>query len=274
MSVNPIIHDITTRELHAMDDLNATIDLQKAVWQMQGNECSSAYIQNAIIHNGGNVLCAEHEGKMVGFCLGFPAKRGKELWLWSHMAGVLPEYQGHGIGLLLKLKQRSWALDNGYSVIGWTFDPMQRGNANFNLRQLGAIANKYYVNHYGEMKDGINAGLASDRLEAYWELQNPRVIAVANGSTVDPTPIDRNLFVVRYVGGDDVIYEMPTYLKNDQYWIEIPRKISTLKQTNLALAQDWQLVVRKAIVHLLSEGFVATDFISESETCAYRFTRA
>ena len=106
MSINQQLHEITIREAHSMDDLNATVELQKAIWQMDGSGATPSNLQNAVIHNGGNVLCAEHNGKMVGFCFGFAAKRGTEIWLWSHMAGVLAEYQGQGIGFMLKQRQR------------------------------------------------------------------------------------------------------------------------------------------------------------------------
>ena len=65
--------------------------------------------------------------------------------------------------------------------MAWTFDPLQAGNANFNFNRLGTTARIYSVNHYGDMQDGINAGMASDRLEAQWQLDSPHVIALAEG---------------------------------------------------------------------------------------------
>jgi len=258
-----------------MDDLYATVDLQKAVWKMDGEGATPSNLQNAIIHNGGNILCAEHEGQMVGFTLAFPAKRGTEIWLWSHMAGVIAEYQGQGIGFMLKQRQRIWALDNGYRVIGWTFDPMQRGNANFNLNQLGAVVNKYYANHYGKMTDGINAGLASDRLEAYWELQNPHVVALSDGIAQTPDNIEINpQQCLVYISDDlDVIYNMPNSLADTSYFIEIPKTISTLKQTHLSLAQEWQLAVRKAITHILARDYIITGFVDRGNRCWYVINR-
>jgi predicted GNAT superfamily acetyltransferase len=275
MPTHQLPHDMTIREVHTMNDLTATVELQKVIWRMQGEECTSAYVQNAVIHNGGNVLCAEHNGQMIGFTFAFPAKRGNDIWLWSHMAGVRPDYQGQGIGFMLKQKQRLWALDNGYTVIGWTFDPMQRGNANFNLNQLGAIVNKYYINHYGEMTDGINAGLASDRLEAYWELQYPHVIALANGQQESPDSleVDTQFRLVYFNEEFNVVYAMPDALTEPRYYVEIPKSIATLKQNDLELAQEWQLVVRQAITHSLSQGYIVSGFINQDNRCWYVVTR-
>ena len=62
--------------------------------------------------------------------------------LWSHMAGVLPEYRG-GLGYRLKLAQRERALAQGYDLIEWTFDPLQAMNAHFNFAKLGGVVEEY-----------------------------------------------------------------------------------------------------------------------------------
>ena len=55
----------------------------------------------------------------------------------------------------------------------WTFDPLVRANARFNLVKLGAVAVAYLTDFYGEMQDGINAGDRSDRCAVKWELDDP-----------------------------------------------------------------------------------------------------
>ena len=68
-------------------------------------------------------------------------KDGKPM-LWSHMAGVLPEFRG-GLGFRLKLAQRERALAQGYDLIEWTFDPLQAMNAHFNFAKLGGVVEEY-----------------------------------------------------------------------------------------------------------------------------------
>ena len=67
----------------------------------------------------------------------------------SHITGVLPEYQSHGLGRLLKQHQREWAFARDVGHITWTFDPLVARNAHFNLRVLGTRVTEYLVNHYG-----------------------------------------------------------------------------------------------------------------------------
>ena len=62
---------------------------------------------------------------------------------------------------------------------------------------------------------------------------------------------------------------MPNTLTNLLYFIEIPKKIIALKQTHLSLAQEWQLAVRKAITHILTEGYVISGFVDRGNRCWY-----
>src|SRR5205085_5389201 len=58
---------------------------------------------------------------------------------YSLIAGVSPDVESRGIGLALKLAQRAWALHAGAIRMTWTFDPLLRRNARFNLTRLGAV---------------------------------------------------------------------------------------------------------------------------------------
>ena len=114
---------------------------------------------------------------LAGFAYAFPGWRGGRALWYSHMAGVVPAYQGMGLGLRLKRAQRDAALAAGLDEIVWTYDPLQAGNARFNFARLGGIARRYHVDYYGVMTDGINHGLPSDRFEVDWQLRSPRVAA-------------------------------------------------------------------------------------------------
>lgn len=256
---------IIIRELRSMSELSATIGLQKAVWQMTDIEVASPHTLKAIAHTGGCVLGAEQEGRLVGFCTGFAARRNEQLFLWSHMAAVLPVLQGQGIGHRLKLAQRDWALARGYNVIAWTFDPLQSGNANFNFNRLGITARRYEVNHYGAMQDGINAGLASDRLEAHWQLDMPRH---------NPPHADELPMLLRCDEARNWRCELPPALAAPGYGIAIPLDIGALKNADITQAQQWQLAVRRSMLALLEAGYVVSGFERRDGRAWYILTRA
>jgi predicted GNAT superfamily acetyltransferase len=248
--------DVIIRELQTMPEFTALVEMQQAIWGMVRGEATSPYIMNAARHNGGVVLGAEYQGRLVGFCFGFVGWRDGGRLLWSHMAGVLPEYHGRGIGLKLKLAQRQWALDHGHTVISWTFDPMQRGNASFNFHHLGGTASTYYVDYYGEMTDALNAGLASDRLEVRWLLDDARGAAV-------PAEYDPAAFVLR-AGDDGTLLRAPeSAFARPVCFIEIPYNISALKRSDMERAQRWQLALRWAMQEALRQGYVVVDFVSQ-----------
>ena len=94
--------EIRIRDLHAMNDLLATVALQRAVWGMEDHECTSPHTMKAATVSGGGVLGAEADGQLIGFCFGIAAKRGDEVWLWSHMKAVHPDFQGRGIGFAIE----------------------------------------------------------------------------------------------------------------------------------------------------------------------------
>ena len=265
--------EIRIRDLHAMNDLLATVELQRAVWGMEDHECTSPHTMKAATVSGGGVLGAEADGQLIGFCFGIAAKRGAEVWLWSHMAAVHPDFQGRGIGFALKQAQRQWALGQGYRIMAWTFDPLQSGNANFNFNKLGATARRYYVNHYGAMADGINAGLASDRLEAQWRLDDARVLALADGND-DPKASIECAEKLVYIDADGEIRQIqPASRQSPVYAVEIPGSIAELKQRDMPLAKAWQLHIRRAIQDLLDTGYIVSGFARDSGRCFYVLTR-
>ncbi|MGB0113601.1 MAG: hypothetical protein WBP59_10305 [Ilumatobacteraceae bacterium] len=134
-------------------------------------------------------------GVMIGASLGLLATHGGRPALHSHVTGLVPTQRGTGLGRALKLHQRAWALEHGIDRITWTFDPLVRRNAWFNIGVLGAGVDAYLPSFYGTMTDAINAGDESDRLHVVWDLSRPVPERPNDGSGVDaarfvPTPDD------------------------------------------------------------------------------------
>ena len=268
---------ITIRELRSMDELNATVDLQKAVWGMQDVEVSSPHTLKAVLSSGGAVIGAVSAGRLVGFCFGFGALRDGEVWLWSHMTGVHPAVQGRGIGYRLKRAQRDWALRQGYRVMAWTFDPMQAGNANFNFNRLGVTARSYSVNHYGDMRDGLNAGLASDRLVAHWQLDEPLPpppgsLPHAEGAGELKRRQPRMTVYMDKEGA--ILRTQPKPSGEAAYGIEIPADIAQLKRDEVERARQWQLLAREAMMEMLAAGYIVSGFTRAGDKCWYVLSRA
>jgi predicted GNAT superfamily acetyltransferase len=67
--------------------------------------------------------------------------------------------------------------------VTWTFDPLVRRNAWFNIIKLGTQVLGYHQNFYGQLDDGINAGEQSDRLLVRWDIAE-RVAPLASNFVV------------------------------------------------------------------------------------------
>jgi predicted GNAT superfamily acetyltransferase len=107
------------------------------------------------------------------------------------MLAALPESRHRGVGSALKLAQRAQALDQGISVVRWTFDPLVARNAWLNIGKLGAVVDRFERDYYGAMTDDLNAGERSDRFMVRWELERPPgPRAVPQAATEIPIPPD------------------------------------------------------------------------------------
>ncbi len=247
------------------------VHLQIEVWAMA--DALQAVPHNliyAIIHGGGNVIRADQDGVPVGFTLALVALEDGVPILWSHMAGVIPSLQGQGIGFRLKYEQRRWALEHGYKTIAWSFDPLQRGNANFNLHLLKATASAYHVNFYGVMTDGINAGMPSDRMVAVWALEDEAVAAAESGMYapgVESFP--REAFLLTSDDDGTPHVQPPDSWTHEWLFAEIPYQISALKRDNLELAKNWQIAAREGLGGAFDHGYVAVDFADDGKRCWY-----
>jgi len=161
--------------LSELADLRRLAELFAVVWGRPGEPPISSDILKALAHSGNYVAGAFLDGRLIGGLVGWLGRDPSEhLHMHSHILGVLPGSEAHGLGFELKQHQRRWCLARGVTSMEWTTDPLVRRNAYFNLTKLGAVAPRYLVDFYGEMRDGINAGDESDRLLIRWELEVKR----------------------------------------------------------------------------------------------------
>jgi predicted GNAT superfamily acetyltransferase len=160
-------------ELRCVTDLDGTLEaigVFRSVWGESDAQDVDTYF--AAASHGAYLGIASRGGQVIGAAFGLLAleREPQELSLHSHMAAVRPEFEGQGIGRSLKHHQRVWCLERGIHKITWTFDPLQRRNAWFNLITLGATVVRFSENVYGPLGDSINGTDETDRFEVSWEL--------------------------------------------------------------------------------------------------------
>src|SRR3954454_17210112 len=172
----------------------------------------------------------------------------------SHIAGVLPQWQGSGVGYLLKEHQRSWALAHGIERVTWTFDPLVSRNAYFNVVKLGAQLTRYYVDFYGRMDDGINDGDETDRCLVTWRLDSAQATAAAAGLHAAT-----DVAAARAVGAVDLLVADAdgaprlTLTDADVRLVQVPGDVVGLRRRDPHAAQAWRRALRRGLVPAFEE---------------------
>jgi predicted GNAT superfamily acetyltransferase len=195
------------------------------------------------------------------------------------MAGVLPAWQGTGLGLRLKLAQRAAILDQGMTDwVTWTYDPLLRTNAAFNLHRLGAICNTYHVNLYGELPDELNAGIPSDRCQVDWWLASVRVNECSQPGPVGATrqaqlPLPADMQVLSGTWNPRGFLTPPSalpLLDGAPLALPVPDDIYAIRAADNDLGSAWRLWMRAALQAAFAGGYLLVDFVRHAD-CQWRY---
>jgi predicted GNAT superfamily acetyltransferase len=247
-------------ELTELEDVQALVRIFGDVWVRPGEPPLDSDVLIALILSGNYVAGARQDGRLVGGLVGWLGGTPQHhLHLHSHILGVVAGSQVRGLGFDLKQHQRQWCLERGVKVIEWTFDPLVRRNAYFNLNKLGAEASRYLVNLYGEMTDGINAGEESDRILVSWQLDSERAIEAAEGRPHNPASEDLERWKIEAlltVGQDGKPVSGSSAAR--VVMCQVPDDIVALRRSDPKLARTWRIAVRSALANAFDAGYRIT----------------
>ena len=180
MSSSPLV----IRKCESLDDMRACVALQKEVWNFSDIDLVPLRVFVVAHKIGGQVIGAFDGTELVSFAMALPGARNGHPYLHSQMLAVRSEYRNGGLGRRMKLFQRDDALQRGFELMEWTFDPLEIKNAYLNIEKLGAIARRYSVNQYGVTSSPLQGGLPSDRLIAEWWMNSRRVQSLLRDRTL------------------------------------------------------------------------------------------
>ena len=269
---------ITIAPITSIEECREIEWLQAEIWESTQLEVAPDHLVWTIAKEGGVVLLARNEkGEPIGFAYGIVALTAdKHLKLASHQAGVLAAYHDQNIGHQLKLAQREIALQSGFDLITWTFDPLQGRNARFNLRKLGAVATSYLRDLYGRMRDELNQGLPSDRFKVEWWLSTEHVLKRITGSSPErwlPAPICPVINPARLVNGLLTPPDSYNLSETNLCLVEIPDDIQYLKEAVPELALQWRLHTRQVFEALFEQSYTAIDLLRREGRNYYLFQK-
>ncbi len=271
------------RLLHTPEEMLQVEALQQVIWPGEAVEIVPAHVLLTAAHNGGQVAGAYVDGALVGFTWGFLGLDDRvsppRIKLCSHQLGVLPAYGGAGIGRALKCFQRHIGQAQGIDLITWTYDPLLARNAQLNIARLGAVCNTYLPDLYGPLRDGLNAGLPSDRFQVDWWINTPRV---ADRLTAPPRTgglagwLAAGATWINPSDREDAPQPPAPPLNVPAagvLLVEIPVDLMALKAADPALALRWRLGTRAIFTELFARGYGITDFVRDAGRAEYVLSR-
>ena len=243
---------ITVLELATPAETERADGLLREIWRA-GEAPVPANLLRTVQHTGGYVFGAyDDSGVLVAVSMGLLASHGGEPSLHSHITGVRSGGRRQGLGYALKQHQRWWALAHGLRTVTWTCDPLVRRNVGFNLHALGAEVAVYLPDHYGSMRDGVNSGDESDRLEFHWHLEGPCAVVAAERRI---PPADGHGLPYALAESPGGLPAVDGELSGSRL-VQLPADIEALRRTDPGNALAWRRAVREALVPALAEGAV------------------
>jgi predicted GNAT superfamily acetyltransferase len=240
---------VDLRPLTSLEDCDRILEVMIAPWgehQLLPREMIRA------LGESGNVPYGALDGdELIGYVLDWAGVDGEGLHVHSHMLATRPDRRHTGVGYALKLAQRARALDQGIHVARWTFDPLLARNAHLNLTKLGAIADRFHRNFYGEMTDTLNAGDRSDRLVVRWDLDRPP------GGSVAGDPGGLPVVLARGRGERPEPGDPPG---PNGAVLEIPPELLELKKIVPESAATWREAAADAFAECFESGLIVRGF--------------
>jgi len=256
---------ITIRNLTTNQEFKQVLELERIVWGFSDPyDMVPPVVFTITVKRGAILLGAFDDGRLVGFSYSIVGMKDHKPLQWSHMTGVLPEYRG-GLGYRLKLAQRERALELGYDLIEWTYDPLQAMNAHFNMTKLGCVSEEYHRNVYGESTSALHRGTPTDRLVAQWHIAASHVsrrLASApelrfRAQEVADAPVANRTSTA---GGWRTCTGIDLDLDERRVWLEIPTGFTEMQIEAAELAMSWRLQTREVFETYFGRGYQVVDF--------------
>ncbi len=266
----------TIRLIETPEEMSLVEEMQRVVWPDSETDVVPLHMLITAVHNGGLILGAFVEEKMIGFVFGFPGldstPDGPRPKHCSHMMGIHPDHRDSGVGFALKRAQWQMVRHQGLDHVTWTYDPLLSRNAYLNIAKLGAVCVTYRRSEYGDMRDGLNVGLPSDRFQVDWWINTQRVqrrLGKRARPTLKLTHATRSGLRPFYSLRTDAqgLVHPPEHVPpfdSRLLMAEIPADFTALKSADFALARDWRFFTRELFEIAFEKKYIVTDFIFDS----------
>ncbi|MEZ5220599.1 MAG: hypothetical protein R2743_03830 [Ilumatobacteraceae bacterium] len=251
---------VVVRAPASQRELRAVSAVLAEIWQVPVERSPGpANILTALHDTDGYVAGAWQGDTLIGGSFGLNYVDEGVLCLRSQVTGSL--VRDRGVGLALKLHQRAWAVAGGVERITWTFDPLVRRNARFNLRRLGARIVRYVPDFYGSLDDGMSGTFPTDRCVVEWGARGPLGAVTTSEPAVVALDDDGR-------GGPRVSRRRSSGAPRS---LAMPHDVVALRASSPQQAARWATAMQRVMCAALADGLVGVDVTDDGR---YRFETA
>lgn len=260
------MRDVTYRDLTALEEYAAVVDLERHIWGPGYDEVVPVPILAVTVKRGGILIGAFADDRLIGFVYSLPGLKHEKPTQWSHMLGVVDAFRSAGVGYELKRQQRERTLALGLDLIEWTYDPMQALNAHLNFAKLGVVVEEYEENVYGDSTSPLHRGNPTDRFVAEWWIRKPHVerrlapagpLALRTSEVADAQPINSVAAAGDWLESVDVDLS----LEASRLVVDIPMGFTEMLALAPELALAWRICTRAIFTTYFDRGYRAVDFL-------------
>jgi predicted GNAT superfamily acetyltransferase len=252
-------HLCSFRLLRSLADLAPTESLQREVFGASDLDLVAASELVVVQETGGDVIGAFRRSgeveELIGLNVGLGGFYLRRPRLVSDFLVVRADMRSIGLGAEMKKLQLAFALERGFVEIVWTVDPLRAANARLNLEKLGAYADHYEVNRYGEgFGAGLYGNMPTDRLHMTWQI-------------TDPSVRDRLLGRIPTLRTDDIedlLHFSPERPIAERALVFLPSNIDDLLARDPNAALRWRLTLRESLQLAFAAGYVITGFVPQT----------
>ncbi|MFJ7733915.1 GNAT family N-acetyltransferase [Lysinibacillus sp. NPDC097231] len=233
------------------------VEVQRLNAEIWGSQAIPSHQLLAAVQNGGLILGAYLEEKLIGYNYCFVGYREGKMYLHSHMIGVEKTYREQGVGELLKHAQQEYAKEHGFQLVCWLFEPLEARMANLSFLKLNAFSYQYKNDYYGPLYDDFNDGLPSDRIVVEWWLERDQVddcLDELEEGAEEIVPWSLTVDGLPVLDIDGEFQREQTFLK-DAYLLPIPQFLQKMKVESPKLAEDWRYKVRTILTTLFEQNY-------------------
>jgi predicted GNAT superfamily acetyltransferase len=252
---------VAVRQLSGLHEHQAACGVIGRAFHVDDHYFVNPGLLNQIVVGGNGVHGAFSNGELVGVTIAVHGWYRRRPSVHSLFAAVVPEMQSSGVGLSLKLHQRSWALGRGIGTITWTYDALNARNARFNITKLGATLVQYLVDPIGPLPPPmVHARSESDMGVMCWQLRQTPPDLEQSSRRVKELPRDE---LVVALDGDDEGQPVASAVTADTVLCRIPPDIGRIRREQPELATRWTAAMRDTVASHLKRGYEGRLFLRD-----------